>query len=66
MHDCTGDELADCKRQQLIPRRAQAADARVDRHRTAIDVPSEDELVGEATEIAADERGLRVAVGGCW
>lgn len=66
VHDCTGDELAECKRQQLIPRRAQAADARVDRHRTATDVPTEDELLGEATEIAADERGLRVTVGGCW
>jgi len=66
IHDCHGAELSSCKRQQELPTRATNADARVERHRLAATVPTDDNLLGAADEMAADERGLRVLVGGCW
>lgn len=66
IHDCQGDEMGSCGKQPLVPRRVTNADARDERHRLASVAPTEDDLHGQADEMAADERGLRVKVGGCW
>jgi hypothetical protein len=66
LHDCQGDQLLACGKQTLTPRRVTNADARAERHRLAEDAPTDHELTGAAEEMAADERGLRVKVGGCW
>lgn len=66
IHDCTGSELATCHKQTLTPRRSTNADAREERHHLATMEPNDDALHGAAEEMAADERGLRVLVGGCW
>lgn len=66
IHDCHGDELAECGKQTITPRRNTNADAREERHRLATMEPTDDAMLGAADELAADERGLRVKVGGCW
>jgi hypothetical protein len=66
VHDCRGHELASCKKQAKAPRRETNAGAREERHRLAAQAPFDDDLNGAAEELAADERGLRVLVGGCW
>lgn len=42
------------------------ADARDERHRLATGMPTDEELWGDAEELVADERGLRIKVGTCW
>lgn len=66
IHDCQGEELHKCGKQTLVPRRVTNADAREERHRLAAIAPTDHELTGAAEDLAADERGLRVKVGGCW
>ncbi|CAB4902820.1 unannotated protein [freshwater metagenome] len=66
IHDCQGDEIHSCKKQAKSPRRNTNADARDERHRLAKQVPFDANLNGAAEKLAADERGLRVLVGGCW
>ena len=50
----------------IAPRRVSPAAAREERHQLATDLPTEADLLGAASEVAADERGLRVKVGSCW
>lgn len=66
VHDCCGDELDTCKKQAQAPRRVTNGDAREERHALAEQAPTDEELYGAAEDLAADERGLRVLVGGCW
>lgn len=66
IHDCYGHELNCCKKHIKTPARATNADARYERHQMSEDVPTDDELLGAAEKLAADERGLRVKVNGCW
>jgi len=66
IHDCGGRELTSCKRQMSEPRRASPSDARDERHLLAIQAPDDEQVWGAAEKMAADERGLRVQVGGCW
>jgi len=66
VHDCRDDELDTCARGLKLPKRLSPGDARDERHRLAIEEPTDDALWGEADELAADERGLRIRVGKCW
>jgi len=66
VHDCTGGELAQCSKQLNLPQRVLPADAREERHRLAVEEPTDEALLGGIDELTAGERGIRARVGKCW